>query len=114
MKGVSEKYGRAAMALNWVVAILLTAALVLAWVLPRKSASSYDALLELHKSVGMIVLFLVVPRLLWRLRNPVAPALGLTLLEARLSEFTHWALYAVMLLIPLGGYLFASAEGQHL
>ncbi len=102
------------MALHWVVAISLTAALVLAWVLPRKSAPGYDALLELHKSIGMMVLLLVVPRLLWRLRNPVAPALGLTVLEARLSELTHWALYAVMLLIPLSGYLFASAQGQHL
>jgi cytochrome b561 len=27
---------------------------------------------------------------------------------------THWALYAIMLIIPLTGYLFSSAEGQHL
>lgn len=114
MKSLSEKYGRAAMTLHWVVAIVLAAALVLAWVLPRKSAPGYDAILELHKAVGMIVLVLVVPRLLWRLGNPVAPAVGLTPLEARLSELTHWALYAVMLIIPLTGYLFSSAEGQHI
>ena len=102
------------MTLHWVVAILLSAALVLAWVLPRKTAPDYNAVLELHKSVGIMVLALVVPRLLWRLGNPVAPAAGLTPLESRLSELTHWALYAIMLFIPLTGYLFSSALGQGL
>lgn len=114
MKGLSERYGPAAITMHWVVAILLAAALVLAWVLPRKSAPGYDTMLELHKSVGMMVLALVVLRLLWRLVNPVAPAAGLTPLETRLSGLTHWALYAVMLFIPLSGYLFASAQGQPL
>ncbi|HXP75536.1 MAG TPA: cytochrome b [Stellaceae bacterium] len=116
MKRLSEKYGRAAMALHWMVAIVLSVALVLAWVLPRRTEPGYDAILELHKAVGMmvLVLVLVVPRLLWRLGNPVASAVGLTSLEARLSELTHWALYAVMLIIPLTGYLFSSAEGQHI
>jgi cytochrome b561 len=114
MKSLSAKYGPAAMTLHWVVAFLLAAALVLAWVLPRKSTPGYDAILELHKSLGILVLVLVVPRLLWRLGNPVAPAASLTPLETRLSELTHWALYAIMLLIPLTGYLFSSALGQGL
>jgi len=114
MKSLPQRYGRAAVILHWTVAVLLSSALVLAWILPRKSTPGYDAILELHKSVGIVVLALVVLRLLWRLGNPVAPAAGLTPLETRLSELTHWALYAVMLGIPLTGYLFASAEGQHL
>jgi cytochrome b561 len=114
MKRLSEKYGVPAMSLHWIVAILLSVAMVLAWVLPRKSAPGYDVLLELHKSVGILVLALVLPRLLWRLGHPVAPAASLTPLEARLSEITHWSLYAVIFVIPLSGYLFASAEGQHL
>lgn len=114
MKSLPQKYGPAAMTLHWVVAIALLAALILAWVLPRKTAPGYDTILELHKSIGMLVLVLVVPRLLWRLGNPVAPAAELTHLETWLSELTHWALYAIMLLIPLTGYLFSSALGQSL
>jgi len=102
------------MGLHWIVAILLPAALVLAWVLPRRSAPGYEALLDLHKSIGILVLALVVPRLRWRFGHPVAPASSLTRLQARLSVLTHWALYAMMFLIPSTGYLFASAEGQHL
>ena len=114
MRRLSEKYGPAAMALHWIVALLLSVALVVAWILPRKTAPGYEGLLDLHKSVGVTVLALVVLRLLWRLGNPVAPAAGLTSLEAWLSRVTHWALYAIMLLIPLTGYIFSSAEGQHL
>ena len=44
----------------------------------------------------------------------MAPAASLTPLETRLSELTHWALYAIMVLIPLTGYVFSSLEGQHL
>lgn len=114
MSTLAKRYGKTAVALHWVVALLILVALVLAWVLPRKNAPGYDSLLELHKSVGLVVLAVVVSRLLWRFGNPVAPAVSLTPLEARLSEITHWALYAVMFLIPLTGYLFASMEGQHL
>ncbi|HLJ18870.1 MAG TPA: cytochrome b [Stellaceae bacterium] len=114
MSILAKRYGRTAVVLHWAVAVLILVALVLAWVLPRRNAPGYDVLLELHKSVGMVVLAVVVSRLLWRFRNPVAPAAGLTPLEAGLSEATHWALYAVMFVIPLTGYLFASAEGQHL
>ena len=103
-----------AMTLHWIMAVALSAALVIAWVLPRKNAPGYEAMLDLHQSAGILVLALVVPRLLWRLGNPVAPAANLTALEAWLSHVTHWALYAIMLLIPLTGYFFASAEGQHL
>jgi cytochrome b561 len=113
MSIVAKQYSRTAVVLHWVVALLISAALVLAWVLPRKNAPGYDALLELHKSVGLVVLAVVVSRLLWRIGHPVAPAASLTPLEARLSGITHWALYAIMFLIPLTGYLFASAEGQH-
>ena len=102
------------MMLHWIVAVALSAALVIAWILPHKNAPGYEAVLDLHKSVGILVLVLVAMRLLWRIGNPVAPAASLTPLEAWLSRVTHWALYAIMLLIPLTGYLFASAEGQRL
>ncbi len=114
MSTLAKRYGKTAMVFHWAVALLISAALVLAWVLPRRNAPGYDMWLELHKAVGMLVLVVVLPRLLWRLRNPVAPAASLTAVETRLSEVTHWALYAIMVIIPLTGYLFSSAEGQHL
>ena len=114
MPRLSERYGRAAITLHWTVAALIAASFVLAWVLPRKSAPGYDAILQWHKSVGLVVLAVVVLRLLWRQLNPVAPEPSLTPLEARLSALTHGLLYVTMIAIPLSGYLFSSAEGQGL
>ena len=100
------------MVLHWVVALLLATALVLEWTLPRRAAPGYDDWLSLHKSIGLTVLALAFARLGWRLAHPVMPARGLTPLEAGLSRLTHLALYAILFLIPVSGYLFSSWEGQ--
>jgi len=110
----SNRYGRTAITLHWAVATLIGIALVLIWVTPRRNEPGYGTLLELHKSVGMMVLLLAALRLAWRRVNPVAPAAGLTPMEARLSALTHGLLYFIMIAIPLTGYLFSSAEGQSL
>jgi cytochrome b561 len=114
MPRLSERYGRAAMILHWSVAVLIATAFVLAWVLPRKSTPGYGGMLEWHKSVGLMVLAVVIIRLLWRQLNPVAPAATLTPVEARLSALTHGLLYVVMIAIPATGYIFSSAEAQGL
>ncbi|HTZ77543.1 MAG TPA: cytochrome b [Stellaceae bacterium] len=110
----SDRYGGAAITLHWLVATLIAAALVLAWVLPHRRDPGYDLLLELHKSVGISVLLLAVLRLCWRYISPVLPAPGLTDMEARGSVAIHALLYVIMIGIPLTGYLFSSAEGQSL
>jgi cytochrome b561 len=114
MSAPSDSYDRTAITLHWAVAILIGAALVLAWVMPERRAPGNDLLLELHKSVGMTVLLLAVLRLFWRYISPVMPTTGLTVPEARLSALVHALLYVIMIAIPLTGYLFSSAEGQSL
>lgn len=114
MAAPSDRYGRTAIALHWAVATLIGVALVLAWVLPRRNDPGYSTLLELHKSVGMMVLLLAALRLGWRRIRPVLPVPGLTPLESQGSVLIHGLLYTVMLAIPLTGYLFTSAEGQGL
>lgn len=114
MSARSQSYGRTAIALHWAVAALIAAALVLAWAMPGRRDPGYDTVLELHKSVGLTVLFLVVLRLGWRRASPVLPAPGLTPMEYRGSALVHALLYMIMIAIPLTGYLFSSAEGQSL
>ena len=100
------------MALHWAIAALIAAAFVLAWVLPRRSAPGYDDRLSLHKSIGLTVLVLALGRLAWRYANPVRRATSLTPIEAQLAHATHLVLYAILIIIPLSGYLFSSWEGQ--
>lgn len=62
------------------------------------------ALLQVHKSFGMMVLVLFVIRLWWRLRRgfrpPVAP---LSTAERKLSRLVHWALLVLPLVIVASG-----------
>jgi cytochrome b561 len=76
---------------------------------PRKG------LLEIHKSVGFTILTLAIVRLAWRLsigEPPYRRPLGrLTHLASRAG---HGALYAMMIYMPITGYLFSAAGGYSL
>lgn len=65
-----------------------------------------NTLYDTHKLVGVLIFFLVLARLVYRLRNG-APADEPTLepWQKTVSHLTHWMLYALLLLLPIGGYL---------
>ena len=69
------------------------------------------AMLARHKSVGITILMLVLLRLLWRTLNPT-PLLPPTLkpYERALARFTHVALYALLIVMPLSGWIMSSAR----
>lgn len=72
---------------------------------PRGSGAG-NTVMQSHYLSGLVVLALVLPRLLHRIRNtppPVVPPLAGW--EHRLSRLTHLALYAFLLLQPLLGLL---------
>jgi cytochrome b561 len=71
-----------------------------------------NALYSLHKLIGFIILWLVVARLVYRFRNG-APADEPTLepWQKAASHATHWALYALLIAMPLGGWLGVSLYG---
>jgi cytochrome b561 len=66
--------------------------------------------LSRHKSFGMLLLCLVLIRLLWRLLH-VRPSYEQTLSQRQQKTATmvHYSLYLCMLLLPISGWLMASA-----
>lgn len=93
-------------ALHWLMAGLIGWQLWLGWTAedlpfsPRK--------LELfitHKSIGLVLLMLVLVRLAWRMRTGVpAPADQGSALEHRLASLGHGLLYVLMFAVPLSGW----------
>lgn len=71
-----------------------------------------NALYSLHKLFGFVILWLVVARLVYRFRNG-APADEPTLewWQKLASHVTHWALYGLLLAVPLLGWLGVSRYG---
>jgi len=111
----AARYGAPLRLLHWTIAAIIVAAIALgvaAWFMQPGSPPRVAAL-TIHKSLGMTALFLVVLRVVWRLTAgapPYSQALG------RLSRYgahaVHVALYALMLAMPISGYL-ASVAGGH-
>ena len=58
-----------------------------------------------HKSLGMVLGLLVLLRLAWALLRPRVPPLAQGAARQRLASGAHRLLYALMLLVPLAGFL---------
>lgn len=65
-----------------------------------------------HLSIGTLILTVTVARLGWRLTHaPPRPPRSLPTAVAILSRFTHWTMYALLLILPLLGWINANARG---
>ncbi|MEY2770913.1 MAG: hypothetical protein RIQ38_1332 [Pseudomonadota bacterium] len=99
--------------LHWLMAALLLGLLALGLYMTDLPLSPEKLLLySWHKWLGVSAFLLLWCRLLWRLthRAPAAPE-GVSAGMVRLATLGHLALYALMLLIPLSGWLMSSAKG---
>ena len=101
-------------AIHWLMAALIFVALPLgvwASLLPRGEIRS--EILFFHKSIGVTVLGLVVLRIVWRLiAGAPAYAEPLGRLIHAASRAGHLALYALMIAMPVSGYLTSTAGGS--
>ena len=67
---------------------------------------------DLHKSIGLLLLALVVVRLAWRLYAGAPPPVpGLPRIQRFAACVTHALLYLLILAMPLSGWLYDSASG---
>lgn len=102
------RYHRAAMALHWLIALLLAYQFTLGLRLEDKVApSEVFKAFQQHKSVGIAILVLSLARLALRLVKPRPSEIG-TGLERLAARLTHLAFYAIMLLGPLSGWIIVS------
>ena len=109
-----REWGGVAKALHWAIALTIIASSIFilhvndsTWWF-KSSPAVFITYIHWHKAVGLIALALIVARLLWRRRQPVPQTAPLTPLEARWSHRVHIALYALMLIVPVTGWLASS------
>lgn len=108
-------YGPALRALHWLTAAAILAAIVFGLVALGLTPGTRlrVAILTIHKSLGVTAFALFFPRVLVRLSEAApayAPALGA--LSHAAARLVHLSLYALILMLPLTGYLH-SAAGRH-
>lgn len=111
LRNTSASWGSLAKGLHWLVAAAVTVqvALGFAAVWWRVSPAKLD-LFVLHKSLGIVILFVVALRLIWRLANPT-PALpvDMSLWARRAAQASHVSLYMLLFAMPLTGWFTGSA-----
>ena len=106
-----DRYASVAIALHWLIALAIMLQVSLAWRMDGPLTPENFALIQLHKSVGITVLALSVLRLGWRLANPPPPLpADMPPWEKALAHAAHLGLYAIMIGMPLTGWLMVSAS----
>ena len=131
----NTKYTNVAIVLHWLIGIAILFMFVLGWFmteLPKETpkTTSFDIFnlglitwgveeeqsqrsfyFNLHKSVGLSLLMLIVLRMYWRFTHrPPAFLNSMKLWEKRLAKATHHSLYLLMILIPLAGIIMSAAS----
>lgn len=104
-------YSPVARVLHWLtvvaIAIMIPVGLYMVW---RGAATNFDAttntLYSAHKLAGFVVLCLVVVRLVYRFAHGAPPdEPSLEWFHKAGAHLTHWGLYALLLAVPMLGWL---------
>jgi len=119
LRSTAEEWGWVTRALHWFVALAVFGMIAAGLYAKSRDVStvagdlSYFRVIDVHKSLGLLIILLMAFRALWRLseRTPRAPA-GLPAWEVVLARVTHLLLYVGLFLIPVSGFLWATAYGE--
>ncbi|MEL6839528.1 MAG: cytochrome b [Pseudomonadota bacterium] len=114
MAATTKKYPGTSRLIHWIMAILILGMIPGGFLMVQEGLprSLQNTLFISHKNIGVLLLLLIFVRLLNRWLNPPQ----LTQVElAPLQEFaarmTHIALYVLLLIMPLAGYIRVRAGG---
>jgi len=105
-------YTRTAVALHWLIAGLIIAALFMGWTMTGMAISPQRLkAYNYHKWVGVTVLLLAILRVAWRLKQPAPPLLPMPVLQRFAAHAGHLLLYLLMLVMPVTGWVYSNAAG---
>ena len=114
-RAVSPAFGytRTAVILHWATAVLIISAFALGLYMVGLAFSPAKLrLFSYHKWIGVTVFLFAASRLLWRTFHgaPELPA-SMPAWERFAAKAAHWLLYALMLIVPVSGWIMSSAHG---
>ncbi len=108
LKNTKNSYGTIAKWIHWVIAVLFLCSYCAVyyrhWFTEEKTPENWLAL-QLHLSFGITIAALVALRIIWRNLNQTPIQEPGTKRAHLAAQLGHYALYAVMILMPLTGYI---------
>ena len=114
IRDTNAGYGLVTRLMHWVMAIGVVGLFALGlWMVTLSYYSPwYVTAPDIHRGVGMLLLFLLVLRFVWRLANPKPDDSELSPLERKASAVVHWGFYPLLLALMLSGYLISTSDGR--
>jgi cytochrome b561 len=114
-KNTTVRYGSFSIGLHWLMLLLFIAVYTLIELrgIYPKGSDPREAMKTWHFMIGMLIFWLTWLRLAARFSGPtpdIAPAPPNW--QQILAKLVHLALYALMIVMPLGGWLLLSAAGK--
>ncbi|GAA5176821.1 cytochrome b [Niveibacterium umoris] len=109
----AARYTRTAIALHWVIALLIFIAFPVGLYMVDLPLSPQKLkIISWHKWAGITVLALTLVRILWRSthRPPALPD-SMSRIEKLAAHGAHHLLYLLMIAVPMAGWLMSSAKG---
>jgi cytochrome b561 len=116
INNTENSYGVIAIGLHWLMAITILSLFGLG--LYMVELTYYDAWykgsLDLHKSIGMALLVVLLLRIFWRMVNitPKSADKEASNAAVKAAHYAHLALYVLMGTLMLSGYLISTADGR--
>lgn len=110
LPAIPDRYTGPAVVLHWLIAALIVVNVILIYAVDYVPEDWIRLTIDTHKSTGITVLGLVLMRILWRATHPPPPMpSGYARWERLGANAAHGVLYALMLLLPLSGWMHDSA-----
>lgn len=108
MRNTRDNYGTVAKWIHWGTALLFLGAYASVyfrhWFTVDDTPINWTAL-QLHLSFGVSIAVLVLLRIIWRMMNRTPDEEPGTKMEHLLAHAGHYALYTVLIIMPVTGYL---------
>ena len=116
LKNTAEDYGSIAKWLHWSTAVLFLGSYISVyyrhWFTEKETPENWIAL-QLHLSIGVTIAVIVALRIIWRLSNRVPDLEPGTKLEHLAAHVGHLALYAIMVIMPVTGYIGTGVDTEY-
>jgi cytochrome b561 len=106
-------YGATAKSFHWLTALLLLVQFLVGWIMPNIGRGMQpESLMNLHLSVGVLILVAALSRVTWRLfQGAPAPEASLPGWQRRTAEVLHAVLYLLLFAMTVSGWSYASMRG---
>lgn len=107
-----DEFGLVTRILHWATMLLVIGQLALGLrIADLEPGLATLWLYGLHKTVGFALLALILARIAWHLYSPPPSPIGPRSAAFWAARAAHWAIYALLLAIPLTGWAGGSATG---